>query len=126
MTDLEWLARNGKPEHWLNYANFITKNHANFITKNQWQAERQRLGLDAAEQPAQSTKPNKYQRQIKGVTLDVYDILQAWQVTNPALQHLIKKALQPGYRGHKDLMTDLNDILASAKRAIELEQETTK
>lgn len=65
---------------------------------------------------------NKYQREIKpGVWVDVYDVLNAWKVTNPALQHLLKKALQPGERGHKDLETDLKDIIASAQRAYELE-----
>lgn len=73
--------------------------------------------------PAVSGKHSKYHREIKpGVFVDVYDVLQAWAVSNPALQHLIKKALQPGERGHKDLETDMNDIIASAKRAKELEQ----
>ncbi|BEU28742.1 MAG: DUF1905 domain-containing protein [Edwardsiella phage MSW-3] len=65
-------------------------------------------------------KPNKYSRTVKGVSVDVYDILKAWDVTNPALQHLIKKALQCGERGHKSRVEDLDDILASAKRAKEL------
>lgn len=70
----------------------------------------------------ENTKPrNKYHRQIKGVSVDVYDVLKAWNVTNPALQHLIKKALQPGERGHKDLEQDLQDIIDSAIRAKELE-----
>ena len=65
---------------------------------------------------------NKYQREIKpGVWVDVYDVLNAWKVTNPALQHLLKKALQPGERGHKDLETDLKDIIASEQRAYDLE-----
>ena len=64
---------------------------------------------------------NKYHREIKpGVFVDVYDVLKAWDVKNPALQHLIKKALQPGERGHKDLQQDLDDIVASALRAKEL------
>ncbi len=64
---------------------------------------------------------NKYQREIKpGVFVDVYDVLQAWGVTNPALQHLLKKALQPGHRGHKTREQDLDDIVASAIRAKEL------
>lgn len=64
----------------------------------------------------------KYQREIKpGVWVDVYDVICAWAVTNPALQHLLKKALQPGERGHKDLETDLQDIISSAQRAYELE-----
>ena len=68
-------------------------------------------------------KPNKYQREINpGVFVDVYDVLKAWHVENPALQHLIKKALQPGKRGHKDLQEDMSDIVASALRAQELEK----
>jgi hypothetical protein len=68
-------------------------------------------------------KVGKYQREIKpGVWIDVYDVLHAWRVTNPAMQHLVKKALQPGERGHKTMAEDLNDIIASANRAAELEQ----
>ena len=65
---------------------------------------------------------NKYLREIKpSVYVDVYDVLKAWEVSNPALQHLIKKALQAGNRGHKDLETDMQDIIDSAIRAKELE-----
>lgn len=69
---------------------------------------------------------NKYLRTIYGVDkegnagslqVDVYDILDAYQTKNPALDHLIKKALCPGQRGHKDLLTDLDDIIKSAQRA---------
>lgn len=64
----------------------------------------------------------KYDRPCKGVTLDVYDVLKAFEVTDPALQHLVKKALCAGLRGHKDRTEDLKDILDSAKRAIELHE----
>ena len=69
---------------------------------------------------------NKYLRTIYGVDkegnagslqVDVYDILDAYPTKNPALDHLIKKALCPGQRGHKDLLTDLDDIIKSAERA---------
>lgn len=69
---------------------------------------------------------NKYLRTIYGVDtegnagslqVDVYDILDAYPTRNPALDHLVKKALCPGQRGHKDLLTDLDDIIASAQRA---------
>lgn len=63
---------------------------------------------------------NKYNRQCKGVTIDVYDVLKAFEVTDPALQHLIKKALCTGLRGHKTREQDLQDILDSANRAVEL------
>lgn len=74
---------------------------------------------------------NKYQKVIYGkdqngnvvkCIVDVYDVLEAWKTTNPALQHLIKKALQPGERGHKSLVEDLKDIIVSAQRALEIEK----
>ena len=67
---------------------------------------------------------NKYLHEIKpGIFVDVYDVLMAWNVSNPALQHLIKKALQPGERGHKSREQDLQDIIDSAIRAKELESK---
>lgn len=69
-----------------------------------------------------AAKKNPYLSEIKpGVWVDVYDVLNAWAVTNPALQHLLKKALQPGGRGHKSREQDLQDIIDSAIRAKELE-----
>jgi len=71
--------------------------------------------------PGEEEEPkNKYNRELKGVTVDVYDVLKAFEVTDPALQHLIKKALCAGLRGHKNKDQDLQDILDSAKRAVEL------
>lgn len=65
---------------------------------------------------------NKYKREIKqGVEVDVYDVLIAWNVTNPAVQHAIKKLLQPGQRGHKDVIQDLEEAMISIGRAVELE-----
>lgn len=75
-------------------------------------------GIDGVE----TVKYNKYLHEIKpGIFVDVYDVLMAWNVTNPALQHLIKKALQAGERGHKSREQDLQDIIDSAIRAKELE-----
>lgn len=69
----------------------------------------------------QQATASKYTRDCKGVQVDVYDVLQAFDVTNPALQHLIKKALCVGIRGHKTKQQDLQDIIDSAIRAKELE-----
>jgi len=71
-------------------------------------------------------KDDKYNKTVtKGhgykMILDVYDVLDAFEVKCPALQHLAKKALNAGSRGHKDTLTDIDDIIASALRAKELE-----
>lgn len=70
--------------------------------------------------PYNQVKENKYLRECKGVKIDVYDVIKAFSVTCPALQHLIKKALCTGLRGHKSQEQDLQDILDSARRAVEL------
>ncbi|AII27115.1 hypothetical protein [Vibrio cholerae] len=57
------------------------------------------------------------------VTIDVYSVLEAFNVRNSALQHLIKKALMAGNRGHKDVLEDCQDIIDSAVRAKELETQ---
>ncbi len=76
--------------------------------------------LTFVEKPAR----NKYMREIKpGVWVDVYDVIRAFNVTDGALQHLLKKALAVGQRGHKDAVTDYKDIVASSKRALEIYEE---
>lgn len=70
--------------------------------------------------------PNKYQRTVPSTTIDVYDVLHAYNVTNPATQHAVKKLLQPGKRGHKDTLTDLREALASIQRAIQIEEQSTR
>lgn len=59
--------------------------------------------------------------EIIRVTVDVYDIIDSFGVTCPALQHAIKKILFAGERGHKDKNQDLNEALQSISRAIQLE-----
>jgi hypothetical protein len=77
-------------------------------------------------------KMNRYQRLIAGtlsdiyrdkafVIIDVYDVLQAFNVTNPATAHAIKKLLVAGGRGYKDVQQDLDEAIQSIQRAKELE-----
>jgi len=67
---------------------------------------------------------NKYQREIKkGTFVDVYDVLKAFNVTCPAMQHAIKKCLAPGKRGVKDSIQDKEEAIQSIKRSIELEEQ---
>tara|TARA_R110000744_G_C19363554_1_gene561649 strand:- start:1507 stop:1746 length:240 start_codon:yes stop_codon:yes gene_type:complete len=66
---------------------------------------------------------NKYLREIKpGVWVDVYDVLQAFNVTCPAMAHGVKKCLAPGQRGVKDSIQDKNEAISSINRSIEMEQ----
>lgn len=77
-----------------------------------------------------SEQNKKYRRTLTGwapgtdqpaqVEVDVYRVLDGFDVRDPALQHLIKKALAAGNRGHKDLIQDYQDIVHSANSALEL------
>lgn len=69
-------------------------------------------------------KMGVYRRRVRSEVIDVYDVLAAFNVTNPATAHAIKKLLAPGKRGHKDAATDLSEAMASLQRAIEIERES--
>lgn len=82
--------------------------------------------VDAHSLPAAGTDsgdipPSKYHRKIKGVWIDVYDILYAYGVTNPGDQHAIKKMIMPGQRGDKSARQDREESIMSIYRAIGLE-----
>lgn len=89
------------------------------------QAELYKAGLEPDVGPFYAN--DKYKREIKpGVFVDVYDVIDCFEVTSGALQHAIKKLLAAGKRGHKDYEQDLIDILSSVERALFQYQEKTK
>lgn len=71
----------------------------------------------------------KYQRVIKGlkhyeehnttIRIDVYSVLTAFNVTNPGLQHAIKKLLCAGLRDKGSRLQDLTEARDALDRAIE-------
>ena len=73
---------------------------------------------------------SKYTREItqtlpdedQGFTIDVdvYDVLRAFAVTDPAIQHAVKKLLCTGIRGHKDTRQDLEEAIQSIERALDV------
>lgn len=70
---------------------------------------------------------NKYMREIKpGVWVDVYDVINAWEVTDGGFQHALKKILACGQRGHKSEEEDRVDIIASINRSNEIYEEFKK
>jgi len=66
------------------------------------------------------TTLTKYERKIKGEVIDIYDIIKAYNITNPATAHAVKKLLRNG-DGTKSKKQDFNEAIDSIKRAIELE-----
>ena len=73
---------------------------------------------------------NKYIRTIRGrgsnggsVEGDVYNVLEAFEVTCPATAHAVKKLLCAGIRGKGDRMQDLCEANDALLRAVELERQ---
>ena len=89
-----------------------------------WQAAKQRMdaiGQNGATGEHYVKPASKYHVLINGKLTDVYDILVAYRITNPADQHALKKMLKPGQRGSKDGIQDRREAIVSLQRAIELE-----
>ena len=59
---------------------------------------------------------NPYAREWKGVTLDVYRVLRIYGITDPAVQHAVKKLLRYGSGEHKDKAKDIAEAIASLQR----------
>lgn len=76
---------------------------------------------EVVEIPITNTKKsNKYMHEVlPGVWIDIYDVIDAFGLTDGGYQHALKKMLNTGSRGHKDEIEDRDDILASVKRSNE-------
>lgn len=67
----------------------------------------------------------KYRRQITNfeganVTIDVYNVIDAFDVRCPAVAHAVKKLLCSGLRGKGDRRQDLDESIDAIMRAIQL------
>ena len=67
---------------------------------------------------------SKYLRDIQtiGGKVDVYAVLEAFDVTCPARQHAIKKLLCAGLRGKGDSVQDLKEAADAVARAVQMEE----
>lgn len=55
--------------------------------------------------------------------VDVYRVLSLFEVTDPCIQHAIKKLLVAGNRGHKNLEKDVQEAIVSLERWKEMRSE---
>ena len=68
-------------------------------------------------------KHSHYFRPFPYDNIDIYRFLEVFDVTCPVAQHIIKKAVATGKRGHKDLQRDWQDIVDSAQRKLDMLDE---
>lgn len=66
-----------------------------------------------------------YYKPVPYTHVDVYRVLMLFGVTDPCVQHAIKKLLVPGGRGSKDRLKDLHEAVVSINRAIAMSEEDT-
>jgi len=72
-------------------------------------------------------KHQHYKKYVKHLDyIDVYRIIDLYELHDPCFQHALKKILVPGARGHKDLIKDINDIIDTMQRKLEMIAENEK
>ena len=59
-------------------------------------------------------------------TIDVYRVLDLFGVSNPCIQHAVKKLLCSGQRGVKDTRQDVQEAITSLVRCLEMQTEDEK
>nr|QMP83374.1 MAG: hypothetical protein [Caudoviricetes sp.] len=69
---------------------------------------------------------NHYYKKVPYEYIDVYRVLELFEVVDPAIQHAVKKLLVAGNRGHKDLQKDVKEAIVSLNRRIEMWEEETE
>jgi hypothetical protein len=68
-----------------------------------------------------------YQKSVEHLKwIDVYRVLVLFGVTNPCVQHAIKKLLCAGQRGAKDERKDIEEAVSSLVRCLEMQTEDEK
>jgi hypothetical protein len=67
-------------------------------------------------------EPSRH-KQVIEVEVDVYDVLNAFKTSCPAMDHAAKKILAAGTRGYKDSLQDKNEAIQSINRSIAMQKE---
>jgi hypothetical protein len=73
------------------------------------------LNKPAEQQPT----PSRYHRTIHGVTLDLYDLAEAYGIDSHRVFHAVKKLVMAGRRGHKDREQDLREAIVSIESELQ-------
>lgn len=65
-----------------------------------------------------------YKKDVRHLDMiDVYRVIELFEVTHPALQHALKKVLCAGDRGAKDWEKDVQEAVDSLNRALQMRAE---
>ena len=71
-----------------------------------------------------SEKHTHYYKDVSHLeTVDIYRVLELFKVTDPCLQHAVKKLLCAGIRGAKDKDKDIQEAIDTLQRWQEMRRE---
>lgn len=74
-----------------------------------------------------TTKHSHYFKDVaRYETIDVYRVLQLFAVTDPCIQHAVKKLLVAGGRGVKNLDKDVQEAIDSLNRFLQMRAEDSR
>lgn len=59
-------------------------------------------------------------------TIDVYRVISLWEITDPCMQHALKKVMAAGKRGAKNEVKDIQEAIVSLNRKLEMLTEDAK
>jgi hypothetical protein len=69
-------------------------------------------------------KHSHYYKDVRHLnTIDVYRVIDLFDVEHPALQHAVKKLLCAGGRGPKDQLRDVREAIDALNRFVEMHNE---
>lgn len=82
------------------------------------------------DRPIQEHGGGKYLRKIhsadgvgESINVDIYCVIEAFNITCPALQHALKKILACGQRGKGSKIDDIQGVFDAMWRALELQKQ---
>lgn len=64
-----------------------------------------------------------YYKKVPGEYIDVYRVIDLFEISDPCIQHAIKKLLAAGKRGAKDTQKDVREAIVSLERWQEMREE---
>lgn len=77
--------------------------------------------------PKEEKTTGDYQHYFKDVSklkqIDIYRVLDLWEVQDPCIAHAVKKLLVAGNRGYKDTTKDIQEAIDSLNRWKEMQVE---
>lgn len=76
-----------------------------------------------AQLPEGSRKHSHYHKACPYPSIDVYRVLELFTVTDPCIQHAVKKLLVAGGRGQKDIAKDIQESIDTLSRWQEMRAE---